>query len=52
MPEIPDKSWLEFDLIRYNKSFVNFAVVVGALTLAKATLTLAGITLKVLAKAA
>jgi hypothetical protein len=40
LPALPKLSALDFSLTNYNKSFVNFAILVGALTLAHSTIVL------------
>jgi hypothetical protein len=45
-PRLPSLRFLDFDLNNYNKSFVNFAVIVGVAALAKSTISLAGNALK------
>ena len=37
-PRLPSLRFLDFDLKNYNKSFVNFAVIVGVAALAKSTM--------------
>ena len=46
LPRLPSLKLLDFDLNSYNKSFVNFAIIVGVAALAKGTLSLAGNALK------
>jgi hypothetical protein len=46
LPKVADKSWLDFDLKGLNKHFVNLAVAVGVIVLAKSTLKFAGKALK------
>jgi hypothetical protein len=41
LPRLPSLPFLNFDLANYNKSFVNFAIVLGVVALAKSTLSLA-----------
>ena len=38
LPAVPDKSWLNFDLKDYNKSFVNLSVAVGAVVVVTSVL--------------
>jgi len=40
VPTLPNFKWLDFDTSSSNKAFVNFAVIVGILTLAKGSLAL------------
>lgn len=49
LPALPKLSALDFNLTNYNKSFVNFAVLVGALTLAHSTIVLGKKAAKVIA---
>jgi hypothetical protein len=46
LPTLPSSRLLDFNLDNLNKSFVNFAVVVGVLALAKSTISLARNALK------
>ncbi len=46
VPTIPANSLLDFDLSKYNKSFVNLAIAVGVIALAKTTLTAGKIAFK------
>ena len=41
VPVMQEKSWLNFDLGTYNKSFVNLAVAVGAIAVAGSVVKLA-----------
>ena len=41
LPQLPSLKALDFDLKDYNKSFVNFAVLVGIVAIGKSTLALA-----------
>lgn len=40
LPQLPSLKVLDFDLKDYNKSFVNFAVLVGILAIGKSTLAI------------
>lgn len=51
LPNLEPKAWLDFDLNNYQKPFVNLAVAVGVITLAKTTFTLAKSGLTLAAKA-
>ena len=46
VPAIPAGKLLDFDLSKYNKSFVNLAIAVGVVALAKTTFTLGKSALK------
>lgn len=48
VPTLADKSWLNFDLKDTNKSFVNLAVAVGVIVLAKSAIKMTTSTLKCL----
>ena len=48
LPQLQPKSWLDFDLKTYNKAFVNLAITVGVITLAKSALSLSCSTLSAL----
>lgn len=46
LPTLPSLRLLDFDLSHYNKSFVNFAVLVGVFAVAKSTFSLAAAALQ------
>jgi hypothetical protein len=46
VPTLPSLKLLDFDLTKYNKSFVNFAILVGILAIGKSSISLAANALK------